>query len=712
MKLKWGQLIEQLFFYAVLFLILREWLKPIIELTSMSYLNIFLWFIGISFILNILQFNVFISGAIKVVYMAAVITKIYSGHFLLQADGLKFLAADMRANIAAITKLNFELVTDPFRTVLFFILLWMLAYLMHYWLTVRMSIFYFLILTIFFIATLNTFTEYDGTFSIVVVLVLGLLVSAVLYLKRMLLQTGEQIKLTQYVVYILPIAIVVVVVGGVALVLPKAEPQWADPVPYIKSLTGQGVGGGTVSKVGIGEDDSSLGGAFVGDDTVVYEIIADEAQYWRVETKDIYTSKGWEVSDLGQSDITQAYPTEMPVGPVEDDAVATVTSLIDATYVLQNYGMHGLQPPIETVSMIYDIGKDRIDSFEGSEKIALESYEIAYSTPEYSYTALKSVPELLGTSVDGRYLQLPETLPQRVSDLAFELTELYPNEYDKAKAIERYFKTSGFVYETTDVAVPGEGQDYVDQFIFDTKRGYCDNFSTSMVVMLRAIGIEARWVKGYAEGRQIGQTEDGRSVYHIENNQAHSWVEAYIDGVGWMMFEPTIGFSNQIDIDFDMELNTDAPDEALEQQQQEQQKQKEEKELDRIQREGNDASAVKISKWVWVVLGAVLILAIVLVVTQRSKWIPKAVIARQRMKPTDIETAYERLLQHLARIGLRKRHNETLAEFAERVDRRLQTEDMSKITAVYERAIYSKNAEISFDEIKECWENLINSSSS
>ncbi len=57
-----------------------------------------------------------------------------------------------------------------------------------------------------------------------------------------------------------------------------------------------------MSKVGLGDDDSRLGGSFVGDDTVVFTAHSPESQYWRVETKDFYTSKGWESSGI-QTDI-------------------------------------------------------------------------------------------------------------------------------------------------------------------------------------------------------------------------------------------------------------------------------------------------------------------------------------------------------------------------------------------------------------------------
>lgn len=99
-----------------------------------------------------------------------------------------------------------------------------------------------------------------------------------------------------------------------------------------------------------------------------------------------------------------------------------------------------------------------------------------------------------------RYTQLPDNLPERVRELALQITSGKKTWFEKAKAIEDYFHSSPeFIYDQQDVAIPGEGDDYVDQFLFETRRGYCDNFSSSMTVLLRTLGIPARWVKGYTE---------------------------------------------------------------------------------------------------------------------------------------------------------------------------------------------------------------------
>lgn len=82
--------------------------------------------------------------------------------------------------MATILTGDFGQVSDVFRTVLFLVLIWMLVYLIHHWVSVRKNIFYFFAMTVFFIATLDTFSDYDGKAAIVKVVVLGLIMTGVL----------------------------------------------------------------------------------------------------------------------------------------------------------------------------------------------------------------------------------------------------------------------------------------------------------------------------------------------------------------------------------------------------------------------------------------------------------------------------------------------------------------------------------------------------
>lgn len=97
--------------------------------------------------------------------------------------------------------------------------------------------------------------------------------------------------------------------------------------------------------------------------------------------------------------------------------------------------------------------------------------------------------------------------------------------------------------------------------------------------MLRTLGIPARWVKGFAPGEQIRNAE-GEQIYRVSNNEAHSWVEAYMPDVGWLPFEPTVGFDGVGNIDYDLESSMDDPEveEVPKEEQDEFEKEEDEKE--------------------------------------------------------------------------------------------------------------------------------------
>lgn len=128
-------------------------------------------------------------------------------------------------------------------------------------------------------------------------------------------------------------------------------------------------------------------------------------------------------------------------------------------------------------------------------------------------------------SIESKYLQLPETLPQRVRDLAVSITASSDNRYDKAKAIEQ-FLSSKFPYNL-DVRSTPRNRDFVDYFIFDLKEGYCTYYASAMTVLARIAGIPARYVEGYMLPPK--PLESDSSTYMVSNMQAHAWVEIYFE---------------------------------------------------------------------------------------------------------------------------------------------------------------------------------------
>lgn len=125
---------------------------------------------------------------------------------------------------------------------------------------------------------------------------------------------------------------------------------------------------------------------------------------------------------------------------------------------------------------------------------------------------------------------------QEILNLAQQITAGLSSDYDKAKAIERYFTDAGFLYDLNYRKEKGENT--VD-FLYETKRGVCYEFATAMVLLSRAAGIPARYCEGYNMNEQYSNQRLGTN-YVVKSRDAHGFPELYIRGVGWVSFEPTV----------------------------------------------------------------------------------------------------------------------------------------------------------------------------
>jgi transglutaminase-like putative cysteine protease len=159
------------------------------------------------------------------------------------------------------------------------------------------------------------------------------------------------------------------------------------------------------------------------------------------------------------------------------------------------------------------------------------------------YTAISQLPSLdrvklaaagneYPEAITSTYLQLPPVLDARIPTLAQTATERGKNSYDKAAALETFLKTK---YAYTLQLTGSPGKDPLAHFLFETRAGHCEYFASAMTVMLRTQGIPAREVNGFLPGEfnELG------GDYIVRASDAHSWVEAYFPGSGWIVFDPT-----------------------------------------------------------------------------------------------------------------------------------------------------------------------------
>jgi transglutaminase-like putative cysteine protease len=159
------------------------------------------------------------------------------------------------------------------------------------------------------------------------------------------------------------------------------------------------------------------------------------------------------------------------------------------------------------------------------------SYEALSNLAEPTPAQLRNVSNQLPPEIGLRYLQLP-ALDPRITGLAKRITAGKTNNYDRAAAIEEYLKTKYIYTLQLPASIPA---DPIADFLFNRRRGHCEYFASAMAVMLRSLGIPSRIVNGF----RGAEFNDINSTYLVRASSAHTWVEVYFPGYGWITFDPT-----------------------------------------------------------------------------------------------------------------------------------------------------------------------------
>lgn len=130
------------------------------------------------------------------------------------------------------------------------------------------------------------------------------------------------------------------------------------------------------------------------------------------------------------------------------------------------------------------------------------------------------------------HLQLPDGFDPRSRAFAAQLRRQYPRDAELIGALLRHFNREPFHYT---LRPPTLGRHSIDEFLFDTRQGFCGHYAGAMTFVLRAAGIPARVVAGY----QGGEVNPRGNYVLVHQFDAHAWVEAWLPGQGWVSFDPT-----------------------------------------------------------------------------------------------------------------------------------------------------------------------------
>ena len=292
------------------------------------------------------------------------------------------------------------------------------------------------------------------------------------------------------------------------------------------------------------------------DHTVVMRVRSNRTDLWRGQTFDAWDGRRWTMSDqqsraIGSADLPmEVPPVDRPTGgdwqggagqvdAASGAAVAPVAraELTQTFYVARpgpNLIFGAAEPsklyfPDRRVFQLSD-GTLRAGVPLGEGAIYTVVSDRALVTPDRLRAA--GVSRGAPGAIAVRYAKPPVTTA-RVRQLASAVAGSAPSTYDAVLVLEHWLAVN--TRYTLDVAPLPDGADAVDRFLFVDRRGFCEQIGTSLVVMLRSLGVPARLVTGYAPGERNPFT----GLYEVRASDAHAWAEVWFPGVGWQGFDPT-----------------------------------------------------------------------------------------------------------------------------------------------------------------------------
>lgn len=296
------------------------------------------------------------------------------------------------------------------------------------------------------------------------------------------------------------------------------------------------------------------------------------------------------------------------------------------------------------------------------------------------------------------YTALPSSVGRDVRDLAREIASGGSTDFERALLLEAWFRDPALFTYSTEVDTGHSSLD-LEEWLTDPdsrnyRTGYCEQFATAMGVMARAVGIPSRVVLGFTPGG-IETQADGSEVIVVRENNAHAWVELWMDGQGWVRFDPTPrsdGVNPSVSADevgFDPRAFLPAPDETggtepgsaapvtpdrLD----------EGEESGPGQRTPTAGSDSQASLWVWALLAAALVVAA----------LPTAKVVRrrrrlQRIRQGDVEAAWQEIVDRLTDLGNDPDPSETPLEIA-----RHESADLLPLARLYSASAYGRQSRV------------------
>lgn len=290
------------------------------------------------------------------------------------------------------------------------------------------------------------------------------------------------------------------------------------------------------ARTGYGPGITQIGHSLIRSQALEFVAHTTQPYYWQAATYTHFNGHRWSNPGSGLSYLATPTDVALPlVPPYYQSHVPTYTLTARITDLAAQNFTTLFYAGVPTQFSVPVIVYTRSNHFAAR---GVRQYVLRAKVPVYRLSALESARFAAPPSVLADDLQLPHNLSPRVRALARRLTQSATGPWAAAQHVKQYLD-SHYQYSLT---VPPAQGNVVNQFLFVSKKGYCDQFSTAFIMMMRTLNIPARWAVGY----DAGTFQPAHHDYVVRALDAHSWAQIWIAHLGWIPIDPTPGFSSPI----------------------------------------------------------------------------------------------------------------------------------------------------------------------